>query len=148
MKTSSKVIIMAVMVGIGIFGYSQYASASQIGVTITQSELLEENQYGSTHDVELQFDNPSLLVLAAGETDFFVISNEQTVGQGKLDPFVLEPMETSLVSGVFHTDSEWEYDKESPVKITGVAKYNVWFTVLEIPFVFYPDERQIMEFID
>ena len=75
-----------VVIAVGLFGYSQYASASQINAQInaqiTQSNLIEENDRESTYDVELRFDNPSLLVLTAGETDFFVIADEKTIGKG------------------------------------------------------------------
>lgn len=53
MRTSVKGIIIIFVIGMSLFGYSQYASASQIGVTITQSHLLEKNEKGSTYNVEL-----------------------------------------------------------------------------------------------
>lgn len=148
MKASSKGAVIVLMVGIGIFGYSQYASASQIGVIITQSELLEENEHGSTYDVELQFDNPSLLALTAGESAFFVIAGDQTIGQGELEPFVLPPLGSSMASGTFQTDSEREHADDATMKISGSTKYDVLFTTVEIPFVLYPAEGQIREFID
>lgn len=148
MKASTKGVIIALMIGIGIFGYSQYASASQIGVIITQSELLEENEHGSTYDVEIQFDNPSLLALTAGESAFFVIADDQTIGQGELEPFVLPPLGSSMASGTFQTNPEREYADDATMKISGSTKYDVLFTTVEIPFVLYPAEGQIREFID
>lgn len=148
MKASSKGIIIVLVLGMGVFGYSQYASASQIGVIITQSELLEENEHGSTYNLELQFDNPSLLALTAGDSAFFVIADDQTIGEGELEPFVLPPLGSSLASGTFQTDSEREYDDTTTLKISGSTKYDVIFTSIEIPFVFYPAEGQIREFID
>ena len=65
--------VILFILGMSIFGYSQYASASQIGISITQSELLIENEKGSEYDIELQFENPSLLILTSGTTEFFVI---------------------------------------------------------------------------
>jgi len=44
MRASVKGVIIVLVIGMGLFGYSQYASASQIGITITQSHLLEENE--------------------------------------------------------------------------------------------------------
>lgn len=133
------------ILGISIFGYSQYASASQIGVIITQSELLSENEKGANYNIELQFENPSLLVLTSGTTEFFVIADDQMVGKGKLEPFMLQPLDSSYVKGTFHTDSN---DNESKsVKITGVTKYDAFITSIEIPFVYYPTEEQAREFI-
>ena len=40
------------------------------------AKLLNEDDKGSNYNVEFQFENPSLLVLTAGETEFFVISND------------------------------------------------------------------------
>ena len=94
------------VLGMSIFGYSQYASASQIEVSITQSELLNENEKGSNYNVELKFENPSLLILTAGETEFFVIANDEMVGKGQLEPFTLQPLDSSFVKGTFYTDSE------------------------------------------
>ena len=112
MKSSKKAgIIVLFVLGMSIFGYSQYASASQIGVSISQSELLNENEKGSNYNVELQFENPSLLILTAGETEFFVISNDEIIGKGNLESFTLQPLDNSYVKGTFHTDvnSDDEY---------------------------------------
>ncbi|KFM15934.1 hypothetical protein SCCGRSA3_02487 [Marine Group I thaumarchaeote SCGC RSA3] len=125
--------------------YSQYASASQIGVSITQSELLSENEKGAEYNIELQFENPSLLILTSGTTEFFVIADEQMVGKGQLEPFTLQPLDSSYVKGTFHTDSD--NDEAQSVKITGVTKYDAIFTSIEIPFVYYPTEEQAREFI-
>jgi hypothetical protein len=131
---------------VSIFGYSQYASASEIGVSITQSELLNENEKGSNYNIELQFENPSLLILTAGNTEFFIIANNEMVGAGQLDPFTLQPLGNSYVKGTFHTDSNVDEESQS-VKISGVIKYDVFFTSIDVPFVYYPTEEQAREFI-
>jgi hypothetical protein len=128
-----------------IFGYSQYASASQIAISITQSELLSESEKGSEYNIELQFENPSLLILTSGTTEFFVIADEQMVGKGQLEPFTLQPLDSTFVKGTFHTDAD--ENKVQSVKITGVTKYDAFFTSIEIPFVYYPTEEQAREFI-
>lgn len=146
MKSSKKGgLIVIFVLGMSIFGYSQYASASQIGVSITNSELLTEDEKGSNYNVELRFDNPSLLILTAGETEFFVISNNEMIGKGQLQPFTLQPLESNYVKGTFHTDSS--NDKSNSVKITGLTKYDVFFTSIEVPFIYYPTEQQAREFI-
>ena len=146
MKSSKKGgLIVLFVLGMSIFGYSQYASASQIGVSIAQSELLNEDDKISNYNVELQFENPSLLILTAGETEFFVIVNDEMVGKGELEPFTLQPLDSSFVKGSFHTNSN---DVESKsVKITGVTKYDLLITSIDVPFVYYPTEEQAREFI-
>ena len=146
MRSSTKRIIIIFVIGVGLFGYSQYVSASQIGVTITQSHLLEKNEVGSTYSVELEFNNPSLLVLTAGETEFFVIANDEMIGKGDLESFVLPALGSASVSGTFLRDSNVD-SQVSTVKISGVTKYNVIFTSIDVPFVFYPTEEQAREFI-
>jgi hypothetical protein len=128
-----------------IFGYSQYASASQIEISMTQSELLIEDEKGAKYNIELEFVNPSLLLLTAGETEFFVIINDEMVGKGQLESFTLQPLESSYVKGIFHTDSN--NDESKSVKITGIMKYDIVLTTIDVPFVFYPTDEQAREFI-
>jgi len=147
MKSSKKGgLVILFVLGMSIFGYSQYASASQIGVSITQSELLSENEKGSNYNIELQFENPSLLILTAGETEFFIISNNEMIGKGQLEAFTLQPLDSSHVKGTFHTDSNVGEESQS-IKISGVTKYDAVFTSIEVPFVYYPTEEQAREFI-
>lgn len=129
----------------GIFGYSQYASASQIEISMTQSELLIEDEKGAKYNIELEFVNPTLLLLTAGETEFFVIINDEMVGKGQLESFTLQPLESSYVKGIFHTDSN--NDESKSVKITGIMKYDIVLTTIDVPFVFYPTDEQAREFI-
>ena len=146
MKSSKKAgIIVLVLLGMGVFGYSQYASVSQIGVSISQSELLNEDEKGSNYNIELEFKNPSLLILAAGETEFFIISNDEIIGKGNLESFTLQPLDSSFVKGTFHTDVN--SDESHSVKISGVTKYDLLVTSLDVPFVYYPTEEQARKFI-
>jgi hypothetical protein len=146
MKSSKKAgIVILVLLGMSIFGYSQYASVSQIGVSINQSELLNENEKGSNYNIELEFKNPSLLILTAGETEFFIISNDEIIGKGNLESFTLQPLDSSFVKGTFHTDAN--SDEAHSVKISGVTKYDLLVTSLDVPFVYYPTEEQAREFI-
>jgi len=146
MNSSKKVgLIIILILGISIFGYSQYASASQIGVSITQSELLSEDENGAEYNIELQFENPSLLILTSGTTEFFVIADKQMVGKGQLEPFTIQPLDSTYVKGTFQTDSD--DNGAQSIKITGLTKYDAFFTSIEIPFVYYPTEEQAREFI-
>lgn len=130
-----------------IFGYSQYASASQIGVTITESDLIEKTDQGATYDVVLEFNNPSLLFLTAGNTDFLVIADGKTIGEGQLEPFTLPSLGNSLANGTFQTESNTDSDEVPVVMISGITKYDVLFSTIDVPFVFYPSEDQAREFI-
>ncbi len=147
MRTRKKAIIIFAIVA-GIFGFSQYASASQIGVTIAKNELLEQNGNEATYNMQLEFNNPSLLVLTAGKTDFVISVEDEKIGDGVLEPFVLPAMSKALVDGVYKSDKKYSDSENTPlVKISGVTKYDVFFTTLDVPFVYYPTEDQAREFI-
>lgn len=147
MKPSKKVAIIALIVGIGVFGYSQYLSASQIGVTITDSQLLGQDERGQTYNLELEFTNPSLLVLTAGQTEFTITADDHRIGDGTLEPFVLPAMDRASVQGTFVADSKSDSDNTPQVQISGITKYNVLFTSIDVPFVYYPTEDQARAFI-
>jgi hypothetical protein len=115
-------------------------------VSITQSELFGEDEKGSNYNIEVQFENPSLLLLTAGKTEFFIISNDKIIGNGQLESFVLQPLNTSNVKGTFHTDSD-ATEKSDSVSISGVIKYDLSITSIDVPFVYYPTEEQAREFI-
>ena len=125
MNRSKKGIIIALVIGVGVFGYSQYASASQIGVMITESNLIEKTDQGSSYNVEVEFENPSLLILTTGETDFFVIADGKTIGEGTLEPFTLPALGSISTNGTLKTESSEKSDQTPKVKISGITKYDV-----------------------
>lgn len=147
MKSSKKVVIIMIIVA-GLFGYSQYASASQIGVIIVDSTILSEDERGTTQNLKLEFNNPSLLTLTAGETEFVIYADDNRIGDGTLEAFVLPALGKSLVDGTFQTDTKNQSENDAPVvKISGVTTYDILFTSIDVPFVYYPTENQAREFI-
>lgn len=147
MKSSKKVVIIMIIVA-GLFGYSQYASATQIGVIIVDSTILSEDERGTTQNLKLEFNNPSLLILTAGETEFVIYADDNRIGDGTLEAFVLPALGKSLVDGTFQTDTKNQSENDAPVvKISGVTTYDILFTSIDIPFVYYPTENQAREFI-
>ncbi len=149
MKTSKKIGIIVLFLGIGVFGYSQYISASNIGVIVTQNEFLEKKDTVSVYNVQLEFENPSLLILNAGETDFTITVEDTKIADGVLEPFILSSMSKASVNGIYLKEDliEMEENQSPTVKISGITKYDVFFTTLEIPFVYYPSDDQAREFI-
>ena len=149
MRKGKKGLIVFLILGIGLFGYSQYASATQIGVIITESELLTENENGATYNVELEFNNPSLLMLNAGKTNFIISVEDEKVADGVLEPFVLPALSKVVVEGTYQTNKSQENnnDEISPVTISGITKYDLFFTSLDVPFIYFPPEEQAREFI-
>ena len=147
MQRSKKIGLIVLVIGVGIFGYSQYAFASQIGVVITESEFLEETSRGSTYNIQLEFDNPSLLMLTAGETDFIVSVDNKVVADGTLEPFVLPALNKVTVHGTFMSNSDSSDSESTEIKISGVTKYDIFFTSIDVPFVYYPTADQASEFI-
>jgi len=90
MKTSKKksVIILFLLLA-SILGYSQYQSASEISVNISENKIINEDKNNLNYKIELEFENPSLVILPVGETKFFIFYDNQIVGKGNLESFTL-----------------------------------------------------------
>ena len=140
------VAVVLAIIGIAVFGYIQYASASQISVAITNSKLIEKTDKGSLYNLELEFKNPTLLMLNAGKTDFTLSTEDKTLGGGILDPFMLPAMGKVTTNGIFLKDHNTD-PKNSQVKISGTTKYQLLFATLDVPFTYYPTQDQTREFI-
>lgn len=141
-KALAAIIVTAAII---IFGYTQYASATQINAKITESKLLEKSDSGSLYNLQLEFNNPSLLILNAGKTEFTIIADDRTLGEGVLDPFMLPALGKASASGTFLRDQS--ADESSEVVISGVTKYQMLFASVDVPFTYYPTYEQTREFI-
>jgi len=130
---------------IGFLGYSQIQSASEISVNLSNNAIINENEKESNYEIELEFKNPSLLTLPAGKTEFFVFYDDEVVGEGYLESFTLYPISTSFVKGTFTTNSN--SDESKSVKISGITKYDLLITSINVPFDYYPNEEQTRKFI-
>jgi hypothetical protein len=106
MRASKKAILVILFLGIGLFGYSQYIAASNIGVIVTETEFLEKNDSVSTYNVQLEFDNPSFLILNAGKTDFTITVKDKKIADGVLEPFLLSSMSKATVNGIYQKDEQ------------------------------------------
>jgi len=140
-KKKSAIILFLLL--LSIFGYSQFQSASQISVSISENAIINEND--SEYEIELEFTNPSLLTLPAGKSEFFVFYDNEIVGKGDLESFTLYPISSILVKGTFTTDTN--SDESKSVKISGIIKYDLLVTTIEIPFDYYPTKEQTRKFI-
>ena len=143
LKKKSAIILFLLLVS--IVGYSQYESVSKISVSISENAIMNENKNNSNYKIELEFRNPSLLTLPAGETEFFVFYDDEVVGEGNLESFTLYPISSTYVTGTFTTDSN--SDESKSVKISGIIKYDLLVTTIEIPFDYYPTKEQTRKFI-
>ena len=140
-KKKSTIILFLLLAGISV--YSQYQSASEISVSISENAIINEDN--SNYKIELEFTNPSLLTLPAGETEFFVFFDDEVVGEGNLESFTLYPISSTYVAGTFTTDSN--SDESKSVKISGITKYDLWVTTINVPFDYYPTKEQTRKFI-
>ena len=140
-KKKSTIILFLLL--LSIFVYSQFQSASQISVNISENAIINEND--SEYEIELEFTNPSLLTLPAGKSEFFVFYDNEIVGKGDLESFTLYPISSISVKGTFTTDTN--SDESKSVKISGIIKYDLLVTTIEIPFDYYPTKEQTRKFI-
>ena len=143
LKKKSTVILFFLL--IGIIGYSQIQSASQISVNLSENEIINENEIETNYKIELEFKNPSLLTLPAGNTEFSVSYDNEVVGEGNLESFTLYPLSSSLVEGTFTTKNS--SDDSKSVKISGMTKYDLLIMSIDVPFDYYPNEEQTRKFI-
>ena len=143
LKKKSAIILFLLLVS--ILGYSQYESVSKISVSISENAIMNENKNNSNYKIELEFRNPSLLTLPAGETEFFVFYDDEMVGKGNLESFTLYPISSIYVEGTFTTDTN--SDESKSVKISGITKYDLLVTTIEVPFNYYPTDEQTRKFI-
>ena len=137
--------IIIIILAIAIFAYTQYATASQITAKITQSKIIEKSDQGTLRSLEIEFHNPSLLILTAGQTEFTIYANDKTIGEGTMDPFTLPALGTVKSSGTWLKDQT--APENSQVKISGVTKYQLLFASIDVPFTYYPTHEQTSEFI-
>ena len=143
LKKKSTIILFLLLVS--ILGYSQYESVSKISVSISENAIISEDKNNSNYKIELEFRNPSLLTLPAGETEFFVFYDNEMVGKGNLKSFTLYPISSIYVEGTFTTDTN--SDESKSVKISGITKYDLLVTTIEVPFNYYPTDEQTRKFI-
>ncbi len=143
LRKKSAVILFFLIVG--IIGYSQIQLASEISINLSENEIINNNKIETNYKIELEFKNPSLLTLPAGETEFFVSYDNQIVGKGNLESFTLNPLSSSFVEGTFTTETSSNESKS--VKISGITKYDLLITSIDIPFEYYPSEEQTRKFI-
>ena len=143
LKKKSTIILFLLLVS--ILGYSQYESVSKISISISENAIINEDKNNSNYKIELEFRNPSLLTLPAGETEFFVFYDDEMVGKGNLESFTLYPISSIYVEGTFTTDTN--SDESKSVKISGITKYDLLVTTIEVPFNYYPTDEQTRKFI-
>tara|TARA_B100001179_G_scaffold207315_1_gene171746 strand:- start:344 stop:787 length:444 start_codon:yes stop_codon:yes gene_type:complete len=143
LKKKSTIILFLLLVS--ILGYSQYESISKISISISENAIISEDKNNSNYKIELEFRNPSLLTLPAGETEFFVFYDDEMVGKGNLESFTLYPISSIYVEGTFTTDTN--SDESKSVKISGITKYDLLITTIEVPFDYYPTDEQTRKFI-
>ena len=105
MKSSKKVVIIMIILA-GLFGYSLYASATPIGVLIVDSPILSEYYGVTTQNLKLDFNNPSLLTLTSGDTEFVIYADHNRIVTVTLAAFVLPALGKSFVYGIFQSDSK------------------------------------------
>ena len=143
LKKKSTIILFFLLVR--IIGYNQIQLASEISINLSENKIINEKEMETNYKIELEFKNPSLLTLPAGETDFFVSYDNQIVGKGNLESFTLNPLSSSFVQGTFTTETSSNESKS--VKISGTTKYDLFITSIDIPFDYYPSEEQTRKFI-
>lgn len=151
MQRKSKIAIIIAGV-IGAFIFSQYAAVLQLHVSMKNSEIVERTGAGTLYQIQLEFENPSLMILNVGKTDFLISAEGENLGAGILDPTIVPAMTKIVVHTPFLADNaildKYEKSENTPsLKLVGISRYNLLFTSLNIPFTYYPTQEEAREFI-
>lgn len=151
MQRKSKIAIIIAGV-IGAFIFSQYAAVLQLHVSMKNSEIVERTDAGTLYQIQLEFENPSLMILNVGKTDFLISAEGENLGAGILDPTIVPAMDKIVVHTPFLADNaildKYEKSENIPsLKLVGISRYNLLFTSLNIPFTYYPTQEEAREFI-
>ncbi len=151
MGKSKKVAIVIIGIIIGMIAYTGYSFTSEMHVFVKDSELLEKTDKESHYTMQLEVENPSLLVLPIGKSEFVITVEDENLGTGVLNSFIVLPLGKALVEGTFTADNEvldtYEKDDSKSVNISVITKYDMIFTSLDIPFDYEPPQGQVREFI-
>jgi len=152
MQKNSKIIIIIAIVAIGGFGYFQYVSATHLHVSIIDSKIIERTNDGTLYNMQLEFKNPSLMILNVGKTDFVISVEGQDLGSGILEPSTIPAMGKTVEKTPFLADNVIldKYNKNDNIpslKLTGTTKYDFLFASINIPFTYYPTQDEASAFI-
>jgi len=154
MKRRSKIsiIIISIIAVLAIFGYLQYAAATQLHVSMKSSKIIERTDDGTLYTINLEFENSSFMILNVGRTDFIISAEEENLGAGILEPTIIPANGKSIVETPFLADNKildkYEQKENSPsLRLDGSIAYNLLFTTLKIPFTYYPTPEEAREFI-
>ena len=154
MKRKSKIaiILISIVAVLAIFGYLQYAAATQLHVTMKSSKIIERTGEGTLYSINLEFENSSFMILNVGRTDFIISVEGENLGAGILEPTIIPANGKSMVETPFLADNavldKYEQKENSPsLKLDGTIGYNLLFTTIKIPFTYYPTQEEAREFI-
>ena len=152
MQRNSKIAIVCIIAAVAAFGVVQYISLSHLHVSIVQSKVMERTNQGTLYSLQLQFNNPSLLILNVGKTDFLVSANGENLGSGVLQPSTIPALGKTISQTPFLADNavldKYNTSDNTPsLKLTGTSKYDLMFTSVNVPFTYYPTQQEAREFI-
>ena len=153
MEKRSKIIIIVCTIATTIlFGISQYLSATHLSTSILESKIIQRNIDNSLYNMTLQFKNPSLLPLNIGKTDFTVTINDENLGSGMLQPFIIPPMGMTISQTSFLADNTilHKYDNSDNipnVQLIGISRYEILIITVNAPFTYYPTPQEARDFI-
>ena len=151
-KYKVSIIIISIIEVLAIFGYLQYASATQLHVSMKSSEIVERTNEGTLYRINIEFENPSFMILNIGKTDFIISVEGEDLGAGILEPIIIPANGKSIAETPFLADNKvldkYEQNENSPsLRLDGTVTYSLLFTSLKIPFTYYPTQEESREVI-
>lgn len=122
------------VVALAALGGWQYVAATGISVSIAGSELLGSDERGSVYALTVAVENPTIVPIAVGRTDFVVVEGGSDVGSGTIEAFVMPAMGSATAGGEYLVEAGAGGGGGEAARIVGVTSYDVLFVSISIPF--------------
>lgn len=146
-------IAAACIAGTSLFlAYFSVEAAKNMDVSLYDSTIVSKDEQHTRYDTKLEFSNTSFVPLAVGSTDYTITVENNELGKGKIQPFILMPYTTTLVRSEFVADNEVlnKYGGEIPHEqtlLTGSSNYDLYLTTFTVPIDHQPTQEQVQKFV-
>ncbi len=152
-RRKKAIIISSVLGGLAVLAFFQAYTAKNLGVGLYEITEVEKNADTTTYDLALKFENPSVLLFLIGETAYSVTVNGEKVGDGVMDPFMLEPLGNKIIRSEFVADTQvFEKYKntfeDEDSMVTGKSTYSLLLGSFDVPFEHEPTPDQMRQFFN
>lgn len=152
-RRRNAIVAVTVLAGIGLLALFQIEVAKNTGIGLSEMQIMEKGADKTTYGLTLKFENPGVLPFVVGETRYSITVNGEKVGEGMIDPFILEPLGSKTVNSRFVAETHIiekyrDTFEEEDSRIDGTSTYNLSLLSFEVPFDHEPTPDQMRQFFN